>query len=329
MLSKEQRARTETYAFRNGMRNAVWLSGLADDVSAKDGYIIQRKNKNQRIRFVTEKGSAVPTWVKNGAPLKIVGRITGAMIPDPAGGQDKLRVALVKVLSFEAPTILEMPPLATYMSSVPEGVPKAEYAADAFNAEKFARSSDNSNVTEIAGFVSGFILRKGSVADENGKRVNTCLFLNVRQTLDDAESIPVRLYGEKVAREYFRHLKDGMPVSIRAAQLLVDVKATGQGQDENGYDRVSRAQYVKAMSIQVATHEQIKVQPQWAVEMARAGRLATETSQHRTDESHVASEPTRQVEEIDPLSVDDDDIKAMSAQLQALPTNSSNRHVMS
>jgi hypothetical protein len=270
MLSKEQRHRMDHISYRNGMRNIVYIAGLARGITAKGGWIQQTRNENHMIPFVVDEGSVVPSWVRDRSVVKVVGRISGAMLPreneaDPAGVRQ--RVAVLRAIHFELPSVLEMPPEEAWTMSIPKRAP----ASDARPAEGMVGvpNSRNSNRVEVAGFVAGVMLRRSGVPGSDGYQQNGCIHVLVQQTSDPAEAVPVRIYG-RLSAEYEKKIRLGSPVYVPLGEMRVDAKEVGEP-DADGIAPVRKVPYVRSSSLHVATPDQIQSQPAWAEALALEG----------------------------------------------------------
>jgi hypothetical protein len=271
MLSREQRNHVDMYALRNGMRNIAYISGIARNVSARSGYIQQTRNLNQLIPFELDGTDSMPGWIREGAVIKIIARVTGRLVrrnddSDSKGGQQ--REMVLRVMKFEVPSVLEMPPEAAWAMSVPKGAPSNdETPEDGKHGLPFSKGS---NLVEIAGFVSGVLLRKAGVPGPDGKRPSGCLLLNIQQTKNPDEAIPVRVYG-KLTEAIESKIKLGSPVYIQSGEARIDVKETGV-MLEGDIAEVTKVLYVKSQGLFIATRDHIAQQPQWAIDLALAGR---------------------------------------------------------
>lgn len=272
MLSREQRNHVDMYALRNGMRNIAYISGIARNVTARSGFIQQTRNLNQLIPFELDGSDTMPGWIREGAVIKIIARVNGHVLkrsgePDAKGGGLQREMAL-KVMKFEVPSVLEMPPEAAWAMSVPKGAPSSDETPE--EGKHGLPFSKGSNLVEIAGFVSGVLLRKAGVPGPDGKRPSGCLLLNIQQTKNPDEAIPVRVYG-KLTEAIESKIKLGSPVYIQSGEARIDVKETGVIL-EGGIAEVTKVLYVKSQGLFIATRDHIMQQPQWAIELALAGR---------------------------------------------------------
>lgn len=270
MLSLEQRNYVELYNKVGGMRNVAYISGLAQKITARGGFIQQTPNLNQMIPFELEGKASMPANIRDGSVIKIVARVGGRLVKPKEGADPKAplqREMVLRVLKFETPSVLEMPPEAAWAMSVPKGAPVGEdRPEDGKHGQPFTRGS---NLVEVAGFVSGVFLRKAGVPGPDGKRPSGCLHLLIQQTKNPDDAIPVRVYG-KLSEAIEGKIKLGSPVYIQSGEARIDVKETGV-MLEGGLAEVTKVMYVKSQGLAVATRELINDQPEWAIELARAG----------------------------------------------------------
>jgi len=327
MLSKEQRMYMDTAKYRGGMLNICYISGYAREIGTRSGFILQTTNDNLKIPFIIDKADTIPGWVREGVPVKIVGRLTGRILQSDDASKELHRVAVVKVLNFEIPSILEMPAEACWEMSVPKGAPAAPF--DPKKGKHGLPQSKSSNTVQLAGYVGGVIFRKAGVPDSEGRRKGACLQVLIRQTKNADEAVPVRLYGDKITKEYERTVKLGTPVVITQGDLRVDVKETG-GEEVDGIAEVSKMPYIRTNGLFVATRDHIQSQPDWAVQLALQGRerkkpaavgVAGATPAERPALKVVTEAPKVEIEPDNDMDVDQDAMKAVMAQVGVLPAS--------
>lgn len=317
----------DTAKYRGGMLNICYISGYAREIGARSGFILQTTNDNLKVPFIIDKADTMPNWVREGVPVKIVGRLTGKILQSDNASKELHRVAVVKVLSFEIPSILEMPAEACWEMSLPKGAPAAPF--DPKKGKHGLPNTKSSNTVQLAGYVGGVIFRKAGVPGPDGKRKGACLQVLIRQTKNADEAVPVRIYGDKITKEYERTVKLGTPVVITQGDLRVDVKETG-GDAVDGISEVSKMPYIRTNGLFVANRDHIQSQPDWAMQLAMQGRErkkpageavpgATPTERPAlkvvTDMSKVAAEAD------DDMEVDQDAMKAVMAQVGVLPAS--------
>lgn len=288
MLSVEQRKFDQLYAYRAGMRNTAWIAGVARHITARDGYIQQSNNINQMIHFQLDDQDKMPSWVKDGVNIKVVGRIhTDRNNNEP--------VVVLTALSIEAPSIYDMPPRAAWERSIRDGVPTDDVRPDTFKPEEVApkmdgaRVSDTGNMVTVAGFVSSFFVEAAGLPKEDGGKTQGCLILTLRQTKDANDLIPVRCYG-KNPEATARRLEVGVPLKLMC-KLRVRLKNTGEAADENGILPVHRYQYLHASNLAVANRDDIREEPDWAKTMVLESRSKRDAAKAKRAAKPATAEP--------------------------------------
>ena len=295
MLSREQRNHVDTYAFRNGMRNIAYISGIARNVTGRTGFIQQTRNLNQMIPFELDSGDQMPAWVSDGKVVKIVARVTARVVKKKDESDPKsaaLRETVLRVLKFEMPSVLEMPPEAAWAMSVPKGAPTNDDTPE--DGKHGLPFSKGSNEVKIAGFVSGVMYRKAGVPGPDGRMPSGCLHLLIQQTKNPDEAIPVRVYG-KLSEATEGRIKLGSPVFVQQGEARIDVKETGV-MLEGGIAEVTKTPYIKSQGLFVATRDHIMQQPDWAIALALAGRaLKTKAPSRSQQQAGEAERPALKV----------------------------------
>lgn len=264
MLSVEQRKYDQLYAYRAGMVNTVWVAGIARLITAKGGFVQQTNNLNQMIPFVVADGDALPNWVKDGVNLKVIARVHSSRVDDEP-------IVVLTALSFETPSIIDMPPREAWERHVREGVPSDDVKPEAYRPDgaQFStggvRVADTGNMAKVAGFVSSFHVERPGARKSDGTVTQGCLIITLRQTRDRDDLIPVRCYGSK-AEALARRLEVGMPVKVDG-KIRVRLKNTGEPADAQGVMPVNKYPYLHANKLCVANREDIREEPKWAQEM--------------------------------------------------------------
>ncbi len=264
MLSVEQRKYDQLYAYRAGMLNTAWIAGVARFIKAREGFIQQSNNLNQMIHFVMDDGDTMPSWVKDGVNIKVVGRVH-------TGRSDGEPVVVLKALAFETPSIYDMPPREAWERNVKEGIPTDSVRPDQYRPEDESpkmgglRVADTGNMVKVAGFVSSFFVEPAGVPKADGGVTQGCLVLTLRQTKDKDDLIPVRCYGPK-AESLARRLDVGVPLKVEG-KLRVRLKNTGAAADASGVLPVNKFPYLHVSNLGVASRTDIKEEPEWAKQM--------------------------------------------------------------
>lgn len=255
MLSMEQRGLQEFYRYRNGMVNLAYVTGYVTKVTSRGGLLLQTRNTNQAIPFEMAARDKVPSNVRVGSITKILARVEGGRHPETGEPTGVLRV-----LRFETPRVLDLPPMEAWQHSVPKGAPAADFVPKIGSQGLQFQSS--SNVVSIAGIVSAVRLRKAGMVRADGSQENGCLYVLLQQTADPESSVPVRVYGRFSGSEE-RRIRLGTPVQVKNGSVRIDVKPTGKVLD-GGIEEVQTYLYVKAPALYAATRDDIQEMPDWA-----------------------------------------------------------------
>jgi len=268
MISIEQRRRDQMYQYRGGMLNAAWVAGVARRITPRGGFIQQSNNLNQMIGFVLEDGDSMPNSVREGSNLKVIGRIHSSR----EGAEP---VVVLKVLAFETPSIIDMPPRAAWERTLRDGIPSDSVRPQAIDESRSStdnvmsmgkvRVADAGNMVKLAGFVASVFVDPAGVPKPGGGFTVGCLVMLMRQTRDKDDLVPVRFYGAK-AEAFGRRIQIGQPLKIEG-RLRVRLKNTGEPANANGILPVHKFPYVDATNICVASRYDITEEPAWAKEM--------------------------------------------------------------
>ena len=269
MISIEQRRRDQMYQYRGGMLNAAWVAGVARGITPRGGFIQQSNNLNQMIGFVLEEGDSMPGWVREGTNLKVIGRIHSSR-------EGSEPVVVLKVLAFETPSIIDMPPREAWERTLREGIPSDSVRPQAIEESALdaqanprsmgrVRVADAGNMVKFAGFVASVFVDPAGVPKPDGGFTVGCLIMLMRQTRDKDDLVPVRFYGAK-AEAFGRRIQIGQPLKIEG-RMRVRLKNTGEPADANGVLPVHKFPYLDATNICVASRYDITEEPAWAKEM--------------------------------------------------------------
>lgn len=289
MLSKEQLRYDQLYAYRAGMLNNAWIAGVARFIKKREGYIQQTNNLNHMIPFMLDEGDSMPSWVKDGVPLKINARLHSAR-----DGQDT--VVILRAIGFEHPSIIDMPPREWFDFQVKQGVPTEQVPiADAPDRSmKFEgfKVADTGNMVRVAGFVSGFVIEPAGSLQSDGSTSNGCVILSLRQTRDPDDVVPIRCYGGK-ADVLGRRLDIGFPIYVEG-KLRMRVKETGEPAGPDGIIPTRKLLYVHTNILNVANPgSHIQIEPTWAKEMALEHRSKRQQVREQTNTRRTASREDR------------------------------------
>jgi len=278
MLSKEQRSQVDTYSHKGGMRNLVYATGIVAELDARGGKLLQSRYANLALPFRLRDADSMPRWLKRGNPVKVVGRFEASRHPDtgePTG--------IIRVLQFDVPKVIDLPPEAAWEVSVRRGVAQSDISPSV--GQTGVGQNPNANLAWVAGFVAGARLRRAGSPTPNGPAGSDCLYILLQQSEDPTAAIPVRLYGRLSALNE-RAIRIGSPIQVRDGAVRVDAKPTG-AVDADGLEQTHNYLYVKARSLHTATREDISEIPAWAREMAEQ---ANELRRRKAEEAQERRE---------------------------------------
>jgi hypothetical protein len=291
MLSAEQRLYSNIHQSRNGMRNICWIAGIAREIHSKGGFIQQTKNMNHMIPFKMGPSDVVPNRYGEYSEIKIHGRIRGGR--HAVTGE---RIVEITATAVDAPSVLDLPPQAAWDHSLPKGAP-----SDTFTP-KFGRGgldfTQAASRAEVAGFVSGFQLKKPGTLNEKGEASGGCLTILIQQTENPDDAIPVRLMGSRSVIVATK-IKIGSPVYVKDGEIRVRIKETGDPAGEDGIVPVHKYPYIHASMLYVASRNEISEQPDWALKLYRLGngeRVARKSSQSEIEKSQTQTQTHPQPE---------------------------------
>lgn len=269
MLSKESSRFVDLYQYSHGMVNTVWVTGLVRHINSQRtaGMVQQTNNVNLMLPFKATKGDFIPSWVHEGEPFTIVGRIMGQV--DPETGE---RGVVLTVLKFEHPDCLALPPTDVWEMSLPPGVARDDTRLPF--GKGGLKLSKTSNIVHLAGYIGAMKLKKPGVVPDTTpgaepgsmRRDNGGLVLLLQQVEDANRGIPVRVYSNKI-ESIAKNLRRGDPIYIADGEYRVNVKPTGSPADENGIIPVHKSTYVHVSKFGGATKKQILSEPEWVAKL--------------------------------------------------------------
>lgn len=312
MLSMEQRGLQEFYRYRNGMVNLAYVTGYVMQLSARGGMLLQTRNTNQAIPFEMSQRDKVPSTVRVGSIIKILGRVEGGRHPETGEPTGVLRV-----LRFETPRVLDLPPMEAWQHSLPKGAPAASFQPKI--GSQGLQFLSSSNVASIAGIVSGVRLRRAGMVRSDGSQENGCLYVLLQQTADSDSSVPVRVYGRFSGTEE-RRIRLGTPVQVKNGSIRIDVKPTGKVL-EGGIEEVKTYLYVKAPALYAASRDDIKEMPDWAVALMEKAGAKTEARGAQPELEETSGDAEAKVADADPVhsaGAGGDGLMTVSDALEAL-----------
>lgn len=280
MLSLDARTNQKAYSYVAGMLNVAYLVGFARNIESKrTGFLLQQTNNlNHALPITLAPNTKLPHNLMEGEPVKVIAHVYGKRL------ESGERTCVIDAISFERPTILEIPPSMAWSQFLPEGAPQ-----DAFNPfregivaepsegdlesvneveRERVRLGKNANLMYCAGFVDNYMFG----VDKEGKIQRDCLIMLLRQHAEHDKCIPIRHYG-KYAAPYKRAMAEerksvaqvGFPLLVEG-QLRVRVKPLEDAKD-GVITPVEKTIYVHCPHPQVATRKEIVLRPQWMTEL--------------------------------------------------------------
>lgn len=302
MLSMEQRANRQAYAFKNGMTNLGVLIGFVVALDARGGVLAQTSNANHGLPFEFGPHDKVPRSLRIGSVVKLVGRMEGRRTE---GDEPSM---VFRVLYTDNPRVMEMPPEENWFKTKPAEAPDADVAPQIGQfAIRFAHDNQRYNTMTGWGYISAIRVRRAGVVQADGTQSNGCLYLLLQQTADPAEAIPVRLYGNAV-NAYLNAVRIGQRVKFTHASMRADVKPIGDKPEDGSPQLVKILYFVKARELKAVLPDDFQdgVMPQalpdWVLELrqsnerARAERIRQRNREPAADEADGGGPPSMRAE---------------------------------
>lgn len=289
MLAPVHRENSRYYAYTNNMLNVAYLTGWVRSPS-ENGFLLQQTNNIKHAIPITFGNKSKIKKVTEFQKIKIIAHLFGE--------RDANNTRTIRLDPFhqESPTMLEMPMEDLFFTRSARAAEddfmpfdkkfKEKLAKDDLVVENFKNEllyqdvvnggvraeyslSFNCNQAQVAGYLSGFALRKGGGLEKD------CLLLAVRQHRDDSLSIPVRLYGARVLT-YAKVLRTGQRIQVSGA-LARQYKEVDL---PNGEKRIDSYLYIKASDVSSPDMDKgIKREPDWIVDMLNEMRKENESKQ--------------------------------------------------
>lgn len=260
MRSRFDPSTEASYAYLGGMRNACYITGFVRRRAGNDFTVQQTNNVELALPvYVDERGISIPHETM---PVKVIGRLLGQRL------ENGERVLRCRAITLDRPSIREMPNRLAWEKPLPEGAKVEDFKPffDPNDTEEvtspFYKGEKKNgrpclNVVRVAGFVEAFAYGR----DKEGNVEKDCLMLALRQTKDPDESLPVRVYG-RFTESFKQQVQIALPLFIEGFYRVRLVKR-GTGADQ----KLEYYPYVHCHNLKVATPEDIKVRPEWWVEM--------------------------------------------------------------
>ena len=261
MLSVASRMQADRHQYVHGFKNIAYLVGYARHIS-KDGFFLQMRNsENLMIPVHFQMGRKMPRGFSDKSPVKVYARINTIV------DQEK-RYTRLEIVRIDRPNVLELPGAAAFMGEV------HEQSTEDPNFKPYGAGNAASkacNQVILAGYLAGYDIRLQD-AHEGGRHSNERLVVNLRQSANPAESIPVRIYGQDLGR-VARRLRNGMALMFWG-EVNTELVPTGEKNPENGKDIVTTQPFIKASYPELANETDIlflnhpDMTPKWARELA-------------------------------------------------------------
>lgn len=260
MLSIEQKKDRNSYKYRAGMVNVVYVAGILRHPRKNEGFIQQTNNLNQMIHFRCEPGVNIPRDYQEGQPIKIIARQLNGYV-------DNKPVIELEAKAFMMPSIQDMPPRKAWEQALREGVPRDNVQPGTFREDRLDgwRVQDTGNMAELGGFVAAFNYEAPKTEGNPG-----CTVIYMRQTKDEKDLLPVRVPGTQ-AKTIARLLAVGMPLYI-VGRISVDIKNTGEPADEKGVLPTHKYQYLRATNVGPPNSSQVTFEPDWVPAMIQTAQ---------------------------------------------------------
>ncbi|SIT04536.1 hypothetical protein LN047_20955 [Achromobacter sp. JD417] len=253
MLSAEAAVSPRSFAYTNGMMNAVWLVGELFSVDREAGrceILISNKSPHYRVSFEFDvtKGVGLPKYFKPGDVIAVTALVRSDLID----GEYSLTL---KALHFQAPSVRDLrgDDLRDYAKRMNGAILNAAGAEpgrqDAFTYKIDRAQRKRSNVIRLAGFVHAMEFERGEPHPETQEPTGDKLVLLLRQFENADKCIPIRIYGRQAGPFYtaIRKAKRNGPLAIHAmGELYVKVKTT-PSPDADAEPDVRRVPIIKAI----------------------------------------------------------------------------------
>lgn len=233
LLSRDSRRDPQRHQFHAGMRNVAYLAGYIREPTPTSFKLQLTNNENLLLPILLPPGVRLPERFSPRMPIKCVCQVRGGTHPTTGA-----RMPIVYARSFERPNILELPIKSAFEKRVPPEAPNDE------TFKPFGsgfRPTDSCNQVILAGYVAGIDLRRPSVGEDGTTGNGKCVLL-VRQTKNEAEAIPVTMYGKWVDQVH-EQLRPGMPVYVEGKYRVRPVP-TGEPAGEDGKVPVTAEPYL-------------------------------------------------------------------------------------
>ena len=256
MITSRQKGNPDAYAYVGRMRNVAWVAGYARHIQMEAGRVLgmevqQVNNINLALPVTFGPEARLQSGFQETFPIKITAHVFGRRL------ENGERVAELRAIDAETPTLLDLPGMTVWEKVRPKGAPVDDFRPI---GREDSPDSKGQNAVRLAGFVYGAAMAK----DADGRDQKDCLIILLRQHEDPDKSIPVRVYG-RYAATYMKKVQPGMPITI-LGEYRVRVKKIREAESDDGVDEVIRYPYIHASHARVADPKEILSVPPWALQ---------------------------------------------------------------
>lgn len=285
LRAKHDQAR---HSYIAGMKNVVYLAGIARSVSDTRFYMQLTNNRNLQLPVYLPSGVRRVDKLKEGAKIKVIGHVIG-MGKTPEGRREFAVVAV----GFDRPNVLEMPGVDAWNKAVP---PKADEDKDTKPFGSGYRVQSAANQVKIAGFVHAMDVREPIYDEESGQTTSPRLLITVRQHEDPDRMFDLTYYGH-LASYVAGRIKRGHPYYFEG-RYRVRLHETGET-SEDGRPIVRQEPYIHIEPPQTPTVEDIMFlgneerTPSWVREILQKSSARTVVGEAGAGKASAPSAPVR------------------------------------
>ncbi len=308
MLTMEARKRRASYEYSNQMVNVGWIAGWLERTSDRQRIIVHQGSKEEfGIPIEIKTGESMRPGYKDGSPIKVTCRIAGQFNRDRGE-----RIAVLRALDIDNPTVLDMQPYERRTSSSKQNgangageggaegtrimVPVAADGSRIAVPKKHrvllpdgikAKLSGSANFFRVAGYVGGVAVEPGKLR-EDGRPGEPCLVIMLQQDENPDHAIPIRCYN-RLAEAIADKLPIGIPIIINDGEIKIKVVPTGEPAGADGIAPYFQYPYIKARVPKIASQDHILSQPAWAESLLKTHLAAKARRVVRVKTDHAGA----------------------------------------
>lgn len=283
MITLEDRGNIGRYGFKNGFLNICWLTGwLRRTIPNQEpipGVVwLQPPTNNLNLCLpIRLENIRLPQSIRDTTPIHFIVRLEAERISSNTPS------IIARAISFDRPSIRNMPAQIGWKSSLPAGVPVDDFMPISQTLD--ARMTSNMNVAKVAGIVIEKALLPGKSRDNPKFPILTLL---IAQHDDIKKALHVRVYGANT-RELHRMIPLGYPLMVQGIYAVNPVPIPG-AEPVNGIIPVTKFGYIKASSINPAIRDDIPVGlPTWAEKLYNEHEATTVAKAQRKQKTTAVS----------------------------------------